>query len=282
MNFPTGIVDVLGDPSTADWLIEVPHGADEQAFYDGFAQLLASPLPDALECFFQVNTDVGSWALALALKAALEEKGEAVCAIRCRIPRTFVDVNRVLHGHQKGFTPGLQPWITDFGDQARLTAFHAAYTAMCEAAYTQVCGRGGRALIPHTYAPRSVPITDVDHTIVEQLRAYYDTPRIEDCPLRPELDFITHTPEGEQLAPEGVDDLIARLQAVGVDAHAGGSYTLHPVTMGARWSAQHPGQVLCFEVRRDLVTEWTPFTPKPVRTDVVERIARTLVDGLLA
>lgn len=277
-----GLVEVHGDPRTADWLIEVPHGADEPRFYRFLESLLQSPLPDDLIAFFQVNTDVGSWALAEALVAELEGRGERVCAIRCGIPRTFIDVNRVLTDAEEGFTPGLQPWITEPGDRLLLTGLHVAYTSVVRAAYHQICGRGGRALIPHTYAPRTVPITTVDATIVEQLRSYYDTERIEDCPLRPELDFITTTPDGEDLAIPCVPALIERLKTVDIRAEAGGSYVLHPVTMGARWSADHPGQVLCFEVRRDVVTEWTPFAPQPLRHDRIRAIASALVDGLLA
>lgn len=276
-----GLVEIHGDPSTARWLVEVPHGADEPRHYRLLESLLRSPLPDDLIAFFQVNTDVGSWALGQALVRALEARGEPVCAIRCGIPRTFVDVNRVLSDHEQGFTPGLQPWITDPADKMLLTSLHVAYTSVVRAAYHGICGRGGRALIPHTYAPRTVPITDVDATIVEQLRSFYDTPRIEECPLRPEVDFITTTPDGEDLAIPVVPDLMARLADLGVKAERDGSYTLHPVTMGARWSADHPGQVLCFEVRRDLVTEWTPFDPQPLRHDRIEAIAHALVDGLI-
>lgn len=273
---------VLGDPTTADWLIEAPHGADEPSFYQFVEGLLNSPLPDELQSFFQVNTDVGSWALACALKDALEARGQRVCAIRCGIPRTFVDVNRVLSNDRQGFTPGLQPYITDAADQALLTALHAAYTEVCSALYEQVCGRGGKALIAHTYAPRTIPITEIDSTIVAQLRSFYDTERIEECALRPELDFITHTPDGVELALPGVPVLIERLKAAGVEAESGGSYTLHPITMGAHWSARHANQVLCFEVRRDLVTQWTPFDPQPLRTERITAIANALVDGLFA
>jgi hypothetical protein len=273
---------IEGDPTTATWLIEVPHGADAPRFYRFVEGLLTSPLPDDLIAFFQVNTDVGSWALATALKDALEARGHGVCAIRCGIPRTFVDVNRVLSGGEQGFTPGLQPWITTPEDRALLTHLHTAYSDVVGALYRQICGNGGRALIPHTYAPRTVPITTVDRTIVEQLRGFYETERIEACPLRPELDFITHTPEGVDLALPGVPALIERLREAGVAAESGGSYTLHPVTMGAHWSALYPQQVLCFEVRRDLVTEWTPFDPQPLRHDRITAIAEALVGGLLA
>lgn len=277
-----GLIEVHGDPSTADWLIEVPHGADEPQHYRFVEALLQSPLPDDLIAFFQVNTDVGSWALGRALVEGLEARGERVCAIRCGIPRTFIDVNRVLTDEEQGFTPGLQPWITAPEDRLLLTSLHVAYTSVVRAAYHDICGRGGKALIPHTYAPRTVPITTVDATIVEQLRSFYDTERIGDCPLRPELDFITLTPEGEDLAIPGVPRLVDALADVGVQAEVGGSYVLHPVTMGARWSHDHPGQVLCFEVRRDLVTEWTPFQPQPLRSDRIEAIAAALIEGLLS
>ena len=152
-----GLVEIHGDPSTARWLIEVPHGADEPRHYRLLESLLRSPLPDDLIAFFQVNTDVGSWALGQALVRALEARGEPVCAIRCGIPRTFVDVNRVLSDHEQGFTPGLQPWITDPADKMLLTSLHVAYTSVVRAAYHGICGRGGRALnVRSCGAPGSV------------------------------------------------------------------------------------------------------------------------------
>ncbi len=274
-------IELYGDPRAATWLLEVPHGADEERHYHGLASLLRSPLPDDLIAFFHVNTDAGAWALARAIGAELEDRGEHVCLIHCGIPRTFVDTNRILDGSADGLTPGLQPWITHPDDVHLLRALHRAYTTTVDAVYRQVCGRGGRALIPHTYAPRTVPITEVDLDIVEQLRAFYDTDRIEGCPLRPEIDFITRTPEGEELALPGVPQLVERLRAAGYEASRCASYTLHPSTMGARRSATYPGHVLCFEVRRDRITRWEPFLPKEPLPESIANLASILVDGLL-
>ena len=126
-----------------------------------------------------------------------------------------------------------------------------------------------------------MPIETVDHTIVDQLHHHYAPERITACPLRPELDFIARTPEGEWLASADVPTLIERLKAIDIDAHEGGSYVLHPATMGARWSARFPAQVTCFEVRRDLLTHWEPFVEKRLRVERIDAIADAMVQGLM-
>lgn len=267
-------------------LVEVPHGADEQAHYDALAARIRSDVPPNLDRFFHVNTDVGAWQLGLRVAQRWIEAvpTASALAIRCGIPRTFVDTNRVLGADASaGMTPGVPPYITDPEDHALLRGLHASYTATVDAAYAQVCGAGGLALIPHTYAPRTVPITTIDARIVEELERVYQPDVLETCPLRPEIDLITHTPEGEDLSPPGLAErLIARLGAIGHHAQRGVSYTLHPSTQGAVWARRHPGQVLCFEVRRDLVTEWEPFVAKRLRDDAIDRIARAVVDALIA
>lgn len=274
--------DPEADPTL---LVEVPHGADTQAHYDHLREQLASPLPDRLERFFWVNTDVAAWDIGLRTAQRYVERvpTASALAIRCAIPRTFVDVNRVVgEAPRDGLTPGMQPWITDATDRRLLSGLHARYTALVKGAYRQVCGGGGLALIPHTYAPRSVPITSVGMDIVEQLERCYQPDAIEEAPLRSEVDLITVTPEGEDLAPPGLADaLTPALAEIGLTVQHNHAYNLHPVTMGARWSNTWPGKVLCFEVRRDLVTKWEPFVAKSMRDDVIGRIADTLA-GCLA
>ena len=46
-------------------LFELPHGATRRRHYDAVRSRLQSPLPDRLEKFFFVNTDVGSPEVAL-------------------------------------------------------------------------------------------------------------------------------------------------------------------------------------------------------------------------
>lgn len=272
MSLPVAHVEQIGE-GEPQLLIEVPHGADEPVHYDTVRSHLKSDLPDRLEKFFWVNTDVGAWALGRAIAA---RAGVPTVLVRCLIPRTFIDVNRLLEG-AAGMTPGLQPYITDPDDQAFLRELHLRYTATVEALFDQV----PRAVIPHTYAPRTVPITTIDAGIVEALERVYAPGRIGACPLRPEIDLITDTPEGVDLSPPGMADrLIERLQGDGFEAVRGGSYNLHPATMGRVWSERHPGSVLSFEVRRDLVTTWNPFRAKPMRMDVIERIAGHVVEAL--
>lgn len=276
----------LADPAApAALLVEVPHGADSQAHYDALRARLRGPFPDRLERFFHVNTDVGAWQLGLRVAERVVEAAPrvSVLAVRCSVPRTFIDTNRVLgEGVARGMTPGMPPYVRDPDDQALLNALHAAYTERASATYREVCAAGGLALIPHTYAPRSVPIEVIDDRIVDALEAVYAPGQIERCPLRPEVDLITRTPDGEEQAPEGLPEaLITGLAAIGVHAQRGVSYTLHPSTQGAVWSRTWPGQVLCFEVRRDLVTEWVPFEEKQLRPDRIDAIAAVLADAIV-
>jgi hypothetical protein len=275
-------------------LIEVPHGADTQALYDQLEAQLTSPLPPRLEKFFWVNTDVAAFALALRIAERFVQRHpeKSALVVRCTIPRTFVDVNRVLDDdaeRPKGLTPGMQPWIRTPEDQQRLYAMHREYTAFAGRAYRAVLGPPGTeprddgpvALIPHTYAPRSVPITVVDMDIVGALEAVYAPGEIEKAPLRAEIDFITETPEGEDQSPPGlVDALVPKLAALGHQVAHNHAYSLHPVTMGAKWSGIWPGRVLCFEVRRDLVTHWDPFVVKALREDAIDGIAGAVASSL--
>ncbi len=283
-----GVAEIhrFGDGPTR-LLVETPHGADTRAHYDALATRLRSPLPDHLERFFHVNTDEGAWAIARAAAEAFARRvpDASVLALRCVIPRTFIDVNRVLDADrsQDNLTPGLQPWITAPEDVALLTELHTRYTAIAAAAYAEVCGAGGRALIPHTYAPRSVPIARVDREIIDNLERVYQPGVIETAPLRAEIDLITETPEGEELAPEGLADRVsARLEALGYAVERNGAYTLHPVSTGARWSALYPRQVFGFEVRRDLVTYWEPFVPNRHRSEVIDALGEALAAALSA
>lgn len=272
MTFPVAHVETFGE-GPPQLLIEVPHGADEQIHYDQLRAQLSSPLPERLEQFFWVNTDVGAYAIG---RSIAEQIGVTAVVVRCLIPRTFIDVNRLLEG-VGGMTPGLQPYVTDPHDQAFLRELHLRYTSTVEALYATV----PRAVIPHTYAPRTVPIATVDADIVKNLEHHYAAGRIGLCPLRPEIDLITDTPEGVDLSPPHVAErLLRNLQQDGFEAVRGGSYNLHPATMGRVWSERRPGTVLCFEVRRDLVTHWDPFRAKPLRMDAVRGIAAHVVEAL--
>ena len=79
-------------------LIEVPHGACRRAHYDACREQLGGTFPDQLEHFFHANTDEGAWELGCsAARQLVERRPElTVQLIRCLVPRTFIDCNRVI------------------------------------------------------------------------------------------------------------------------------------------------------------------------------------------
>jgi len=271
-----------GTPPTL--VVEVPHGADRTRHYDALAARLQSPLPDGLVDFFHVNTDVGAWDLGRAIAAAFlaARVRESVLLVRCLVPRTFVDCNRVLGDEaaltQGGLTPGLQPWITHPDDRTLLRQMHRAYVDLVDAAVADVVGRGGHLVSPHTYAPRTVGIDTVDLDIVENLHRVYAPELADTWPLRPEIDLITADGEGVRQAPAGVTDaVVAELSAQGREVVENGTYWLHPATRAAQLSARHPGRALCFELRRDLaVKSWTPFAEMRPDHDQLAPVARVV------
>lgn len=253
------------------FLVEVPHGADRAVHYAACRSRLQGTFPADLEHFFFVNTDVAAWDLGLAAARAYlaARPDEAALLVRCLVPRTFIDTNRTLGGTgtaapgKAAVTPGLAPYVDDPDDQALLRGMHAAYVALTDAAYEAVVGvGGGLALVPHTYAPRTVGISSVDETIVEQLHRVYAPGVVSSWPLRAEVDLITQDGDGRRQSPPGsVAALTAALAALGCSAEENHTYWLHPATRAAVLSARYPGKLLCLEVRRDLLVKgWTPFT----------------------
>lgn len=272
-------------------LIEVPHGADEPGHYAALAGRLRGPFPADLEHFFFVNTDVGAHAVGLAVARGLvaADPRRSARLIRCLVPRTFIDCNRVVEApagdlQAGGLTAAMAPYVADPADQALLHGLHARYAAAVRAAVDGVCAAGGLVLSPHTYAPRTVGISVVDEHIVENLHACYAPEQLERWPLRPEVDLITHTPEGLDLSPPGLAErLLAAYAAIGVEAVRGGTYTLHPATQAHASAARWPGRLLCLELRRDLLVErWAPFSPMRAAPEAVERLSRPLIDALHA
>ena len=268
-------------------LIEVPHGADEQPHYDALRARLRGPFPAGLEIFFQVNTDVGAYAYgrAAAEEVLAAEPQRSALLVRSLIPRTFVDCNRAATKSgdpAAAVTAGIPAYVEDAADLALLHELHAAYFEVAEAAYKAVCGAGGVALVPHTYAPRSVGITSVGHDIVTQLREVYRPERVAEWPLRAEVELLTRDGEGQLLAPQGCEEaLSAAFAAAGVVAAKNETFFLHPATLGHGWSAAYPGQTICLEVRRDLlVREWLPFSPKTLDPARVSTFARALAPTL--
>jgi hypothetical protein len=287
-------VEVLRGPRAArgappDLLVEVPHGADERDHYDALHAQLHSPLPARLHGFFHANTDIGAWAYGRRAASRLVEARPETSAlvVRCLVPRTFVDTNRELATADDlargGLTAAMPPYVTDARDQALLNRLHGDYVGVIEAAYEQTCGAGGLALSPHTYGPYVLPIAKIDDTIVTQLEAAHAPGTIETLPVRPEIDLLADTKEGECLAdPALVLDVQRRLEDVGYSVARSRTYQLLPGSQTHRLSRRYPGRVLCLEVRRDLlVRQYTALTEMEVDPAEVERLAAPLAAALL-
>lgn len=267
-------------------LVEVPHGADRRAHYDALRARLIGDLPDDLHLFFHANTDMGAWQLgrrvAERVIAALPDKSALL--VRCLIPRTFVDANRLAEAQDEigtgGLTAGVAPYVRDEADRALLLSLHRAYVALAERAYPLVCDSGGFALIPHTYGPRTMGIAKIDDHIVEALRAAAEPAAWEGWPLRPEVDLITREADGTHHAPAAMAEaVLAAYRALGVDAHDNQTYHLHPSTQGYRWSTRYPQSTLCLEVRRDLLVDaFSLFEELEPTASRVDRMALPLAE----
>jgi hypothetical protein len=278
------------DPHAApDLLVEIPHGADERHHYEHLRARLNGPLPEDLHEFFHVNTDVGAWALGRATALALIQAApqRSVLLLRCLIPRSFVDCNR-LADYRGGsldagaLTPGIPSYVRDDDDLALLLELHARYVEVARVSFAAVCGAGGLALVPHTYGPRSLGVDAVDDAIVTNLRWACAPERHDSWPLRAEVDLLTRDGDGQLFAPEGIEaELIAAFTSAGFTPKANDTYFLHPSTLGHAWSVRYPGQVLSIELRRDLLVEaWTPLQPMQVVPAACERVAAVLAPAL--
>jgi hypothetical protein len=296
---PTSVADVVhvellrgprASPDAApDLLVEVPHGADERRHYEALRGRLSGELPDELHLFFHVNTDVGAWAYgrasAQALLAAAPERSALL--LRCLIPRTFVDCNRLAdYGggrlDEGALTPGIPCYVRDETDRALLLALHRRYLEVARQAYALVCGSGGAALVPHSYGPRSLGVDAVDDDIVAKLRWACAPERHDNWPLRPEIDLLTRDGDGRLYAPEGVEQaLLDGFARLGYAARANQTYFLHPSTLAHAWASTYPGQVIALEVRRDLLVEtWAPFEEMQPVARKCEAIAGVLAPAL--
>jgi hypothetical protein len=269
-------------------LIEVPHGADRRAHYEAWRAQLTGTLPADLHAFFHVNTDVGAWRYGRRVAERVVEARPELSAllIRCLVPRTFIDTNRVPDAPDAlatgGMTPAIPPYITVDADRARLMAAHRSYVELVSRAYESVCGAGGFALSPHTYGPRTLAISKIDHEIVDALKKAHEPAALAAAPLRPEIDFITRKADGTRVAPLGiVEELTAAYAAVGLTAAESVTYKMSEATQGWRWQTTYPEQVFCLEVRRDLLVEaWTPFDEQTVAEASIERVAAPLAAAI--
>ena len=275
-----------------DALFECAHGATRASDFDGLRGALRGSYGDGLRDFFFVNTDVGSAELARAAACALvaAQPARTACVVRCLLPRTFVDCNRkvdrdaVPTASKPGeMTPGLQPWVQDPADRRLLLDRYFAYRDAVERAFAATAAANGVALFVHTYAPRSIDVA-VDERIGERLREAYAADRIASWPLRPEVDLITRTPEGLELAsPPMVAAAQPAFAAAGFGVQQNATYPLHPVTLAHHFAAQRPAATLCLEVRRDLlVPAFTPFVELHPDAALVARAAAPLAAAALA
>jgi hypothetical protein len=292
-----GVCDVAlvrgtrADPSRPpDVLFEVAHGATRAADFDALAAALRGPFPPDLRDFFFVNTDVGAPEVArrTAELVAAADPARAALVVRCLIPRTFVDCNRIVDAGTQpaasaagAMTPGLQPWVRDPADVALLKGRHADYHAVVRAAFERVCGAGGLALMVHSYAPRSIDVP-VDERIVERLRAEYAPGALARWPLRADVDLIADDPDGKPLASEVLARrATASFTQAGLGVARSQAYALHPSTLAHSFARRFPDRTLCFEVRRDLlVPAFTPFAEMTTDPARVERVAAALAHAL--
>ena len=269
-------------------LIEVPHAADILQQFDVVRSRLRSDLPDRLEEFFFVNTDVGTTAVARAVAALLAERGVATRIVRCLVPRTFVDCNRDLSVGPEvrtddGLTPAIPGYVNDVADRAWLGTLHQRYHEVVAAAYAEIVGQGGHCINLHTYAPRTVNLGVIRDDIVTALRRAYEPGAYESWPLRPEVDLITETPEGVLLGDEvWLRRVRDEYEAIGVSVEENGAYRLIPDTMGRIYAERYPGRLLCVEIRRDLLADpFDPFTEMAISEEKALRMARPLAASYL-
>ena len=262
-----------------DLLIELPHGATRLRDFDSIRSRLHGPLPERLEDFFFVNTDVGSFECA---RWIAERVGSRTMIVRSIIPRTLIDCNRIVDSSEAGMTPGLASYITVDRDRDWLTGLHDAYLEVAAAAYREVCDPGGLALTLHTYAPRSVGIDTIDADIVERLHRAYQPGVFETWPLRPDVDIICEDVDSRFLASRDlVQDLKRRYAAAGHEAKENGTYRLHPATLGYRFATRYPEQVLCVELNRALLADpFSPFEEMRISDEAVGRMSAPIASAL--
>ena len=269
-------------------VIEIPHGATRTAEYRALRAMLNGEIASNLVDFFHVNTDVGAPELGAAVAEAFAaaNPGERVCLVRCRIPRTFIDCNRVIdvapEFYKEGrVTPGVPPWIRDPGDLALLRGLHGRYAQASAAIIDATCAAGGRALFLHTYAPRSVDV-EVNDDIVANLHHAY-LPDVEPTwPLRAEVDIIGRGLDGTlHVGVELLAALVEGYGRLGITVADGQTYPMHPSTLAYHHTVRHPGRTVCVEVRRDLLADpFTPFEEMRISAPQAIRLAAPLAAAL--
>ncbi len=281
-----------GQSNGSPVLIEVAHGATTMLQYARTLGLLRGLYPTSLLDFFLVNTDQGAPELAMEIGRQIVDAhpGRSVTIMIAEVPRTFIDFNRIPGvtaeaAKAGGVTPGLQPWVTNPDDVKLLTGFHRAYHAKLGPIVDQVCEAGGTMLALHTYAPRSVDVEAIDERIGERMREAWSG-NVERWPLRPEIDLIGRDKwEGDDRPWMVVPAVLTRLRAeflpLELEVADSVSYHLADVTMARQYRDRYPEQVICLEVRRDLLTGWwLPFAQMIPDSFRIRRIGEALAHAL--
>jgi hypothetical protein len=265
-------------------LIDHPHGATRESHFDALRTKLVGVYPQDLKDFFFVNTDVGAPECAAEIARRLAAGGAAVLVVRCLIPRTFIDCNRVIDGTATAgeMTPGLPEYVGDAQDVRALVRLHGSYQKLARQAYELVCGPGGFALTLHTYAPRNVRIDKIDDDVVRALRRAYEPQAYERWERRPAVDLISEDVDGRRLAPPAIVESLKReYAAIGIEVGENATYRLHPETMGYVRSAAHPGRVLCMEISRELLADpFAPFEEMCIGPQQVQYMVNPIVSAL--
>jgi len=267
-----------------DLLIELPHGATRGAHFDALRAKLVGVYPQDLKEFFFVNTDVGAPECAAEIARRLAAGGASVLVVRCLIPRTFIDCNRLIDGTASTgeMTPGMPEYVGDAQDVRALVRLHGSYQKLARRAYELVCAPGGVALTLHTYAPRNVKIDKIDDGIVRALRRAYEPQVYERWKRRPDVDLISEDVDGRQLAPPAIVQSLKReYAAIGIEVGENATYRLHPETMGYVRSVAHPERVLCMEISRELLADpFTPFEEMRIAARKVKHLVNPIVSAL--
>jgi len=266
-------------------LIEVPHGSTSADDFRELAAQLRSPLPDDLIAFFFVNTDTGAFETSLALADALPDWD--VTIVRSRIPRTFVDCNRLLDAGEAawkegGVTAGMGPWITDAADVALLKQRYDEYQQIVRSELAHLRPHDVLVMM-HTYSPRHVAV-EVDLNIVPVLRAAYQPDVYPTWKLRPPVDIIARDLDGQvHLRDALIDALTSGFAAMGQTMTVSDSYPLHPSTMAWFHQQSHAGDTLCVELRRDLLTaHFEPFGETVADAARIAPLATVIAQALVS
>ena len=243
--------------------IELPHGAVHREEYTRFADKIPNLPQDLIEFFF-VNTDIGTPELGRAIANVLQDS-MGIIILRSKIPRTFIDCNRMLSLSEEEYRAGkVTPAIPSYvaaSEQTWLIECHKRYSEKAMELYDQVCGAGGFALMLHSYAPKSVGIDIIEADIVERLHWAYEPEIYKTWPVRPEIDIIAKTKDNVFLCnQERMFQIKHLFEKEGFHVGISETYPMHPATTAYLYAQKYPSQTLCIEVRRDiLMQEFIPF-----------------------